>query len=361
MRILDIFLLVVLSLLFFNCERKENKGFLINGEVQGESDGYIYLKYNDVIDSSLVTNQRFSFEGVISHPVEATLSPTTPTSKEMMFIGSFMLENSEIRISIKLSKAKFDRKEVHSLDIVNVSGSKSEELKRNFDLKFEETFNSVENDSLKEVLLYDHLSDFVKANPKSVLSGNYLVSISNYYGYLSSDQIENLFRIIDTNYQNKKDIADIKSIIKRRRILDIGKIPPKILLPDQYGELIDSQKLEGDFILLEFWASWCAPCRQVNPALLKVYNSYKNNGFEILGISQDQDIGKWKDAIKKDGINWIQVIDTLNSTRETFSLTTIPYNVLLNKERKIIAVNINPVKLNELLNEKLKIKSITGN
>src|SRR5690606_31340825 len=183
------------------------------------------------------------------------------------------------------------------------------------DLKFEETFNSVENDSLKEVLLYDHLSDFVKANPKSVLSGNYLVSISNYYGYLSSDQIENLFRIIDTNYQNKKDIADIKSIIKRRRILDIGKIPPKILLPDQYGELIDSQKLEGDFILLEFWASWCAPCRQVNPALLKVYNSYKNNGFEILGIYQYQDIGKWKDAIKKDGINWIQVIDTLNSTR----------------------------------------------
>lgn len=361
MRILNILLLVTLSFLLINCERKENKGFLINGEVQGESDGYIYLKYNDIVDSSLVTNQRFSFEGVISHPVEATLSPATPTSKEMMFIGSFMLENNEIGISIKLSKAKFDGKEVHSLDIVNVSGSKSEELKRNFDLKLQEAFSSIENDSLKEVFLYTHLSNFINANPKSVLSGNYLGSLSNYYGYLSSDQIENLYKIIDSNYQNKKDIADIQSIIKRRRILDIGKIPPKILLTNQYGELIDSQKLEGDFLLLEFWASWCAPCRQVNPALLKVYNSYKNNGFEILGISLDQDMDKWKDATKKDSINWVQVIDTLNSTKETFSLTTIPYNVLLNNERKIIAVNINPIKLNELLNEKLKIKSITGN
>lgn len=353
MKIQYTLLFIVLSLLFLNCECKENKGFLIKGVVEGKSNGYIYLKYNEIIDSSLVTNQEFSFEGVVSRPVEAALYPVTPTSKEMMFWGPFMLENSEIGISVKLSKVKSDGKEIPSLDIVSVSGSKSEDLKRNFDSKLQEAFSSIENDSLKEVFFYNHLSDFINANPKSVLSGNYLGSLSNYYGYLNSDQIENLYKLIDSNYQNKNDIADIKSVIKRRRVLDIGKIPPKILLPDQYGELIDSQKLEEDFILLEFWASWCAPCRQANPALLKVYNSYKNNGFEILGVSLDHETDKWKDAIKKDSINWIQVIDTQNSTKETFSLTTIPYNVLLNKERKIMALNITPLKLEEILNEKL--------
>jgi len=204
------------------------------------------------------------------------------------------------------------------------------------------------------VLLYNNLYEFISDNPKSVLSGDYLASLNNFYNYLSSNQLKDLLVLLDTSYQEENDLTFIKSIIHRREKLKIGSIPPEINLPNQDGKLISSNSFIGNFVLLDFWASWCMPCRNQNPELLKVYNSFKSSGFEILGISLDKNIDLWKTAIEEDKIDWIQMVDTVNVTYKTFHLTTIPYNLLLNKQGEIIARNIRPDKLSVLLSEKIE-------
>ncbi|WP_149304142.1 TlpA disulfide reductase family protein [Pareuzebyella sediminis] len=353
MKALNTFLIIILSFIFSNCKNNENIGFLINGEIKGNFNDFIYLKYNDRVDSILVKDGIFNFKGNIQEPLEAFLYPSSPSSKEQMSIAPFMLENSQIFISLNYKKREFRGNNIKFLEIDSIIGSKSEDLKNNFDSKMANTFYKEKNDSIKTIILYNNLHEFISANPKSVLSGEYLAEKNNRYDYLRSNQIENLYKILDTTYQNKKDLTNIKKIISRRKILDYGNRPPKIVLPNQKNELIDNESLKGKYVLLEFWASWCGPCRKTNPELLKVYNSFKNKDFEILGISQDKDLKKWKNAIKEDKIEWLQVIDTLNGTSSKYNITTIPYNILVDKEGRIIIRNVKPKKLNEILAEKL--------
>ena len=349
-------LLILLSIFFINCESEQNKRFLINGKIKGDFNNYLYLKYNNNIDSVLVKDSVFSFKGNVKHPLAAYLSPGSPTSKEMMQIASFMLENNEIFISLNYSKRKFRFSETSMkiLKMDSIHGSESQILKDNFDSKMTQTFYKEKNDSIKTVLLYNNLYEFISVNPKSVLSGDYLASLNNFHNYLSSHQMKNLFVLLDTSYQDENDLIFIKSLIKRREKLKIGSMPPEISLPDQDGKLISSNSFIGNFVLLDFWASWCMPCRNQNPELLQVYNSFKSSGFEILGVSLDKNIDLWKTAIEEDKIDWIQMIDTVNITYKMFHLTTIPYNLLLNKQGEIIARNIRPDKLSVLLSEKIE-------
>jgi peroxiredoxin len=186
------------------------------------------------------------------------------------------------------------------------------------------------------------------------LSGKYLANLTNRYDLLKSNQIQELFNLLDTTHQNERDIRFVKRIIKRRSILDFGKEPPKIELPNQNNELISHESYKGTFVLLEFWASWCGPCRETNPELIKVYNSFDRKDFEILGISQDKDLNKWKKAIKKDQLTWMQVIDTVNTSGKKYNMTTIPFNVLLDRNGKVIARELKPKKLAEVLQKRLE-------
>ncbi|WP_439129175.1 thioredoxin-like domain-containing protein [Polaribacter sp.] len=353
MKAINIFLIIILSFIFSNCKNNKKIGFSIIGEIKGNFEGFIFLKYEDRIDSTLVKNNIFNFKGNVQEPLEAFLYPGSPSSKEQKVIAPFMLENSQIFISLNYKKREFRGNNIKYIKIDTIYGSKSQDLRNNFDSKMAKTFHKETNDSIKTSLLYKNIYDFININPKSVLSGEYLAEINNRYDYLSSNQLENLYKLLDTCYQDKKDLKYVKKLIKRRKVLDYGNIPPKIVLPNQNGELIDNQSLIGNFVLLEFWASWCGPCRKSNPELMEIYNSFKGRGFEIFGISQDTDTEKWKEAIKEDKLGWTQVIDTLNNSGRMYNLTTIPYNVLLDRKGKIISRNVKPSKLNEILAEKI--------
>lgn len=351
----NILLLILILLILSNCKNDLQQSYTINGQIQGDFGDYIYLKYNNQIDSTLVIDNFFKFKGEVLNPLEVFLMPANPKQDKNIGIQPFMLENSDILIKLIYLEREHRGEIWKFLKMDSISGSKSEELKMNFDLKMENTFYKEKSDSIREQILYNNLLEFIEVNPKSILSGKSLASLSNFYGYLSSSQMENLYKLIDTNYQSKKDLNSIDNIIKRRKILDIGNIPPRIILPNQNGELIDNESLKGKFVLLEFWASWCGPCRQSNPELIKVYNSFKHKDFEIFGISEDKNIEKWKTAIKEDKLEWIQVIDSLNNIGDEYHLTTIPFNLLLNREGKIIARDIKPSKLNEILTDKFDI------
>jgi len=346
-------IILILSIFIISCKENKKQEYSIKGEIKGDFKDYIYLKSNNFIDSSLVKNNKFSFIGKVNNPVEAVLLPISPKSKKNSGRAPFMLENSEIFLSVNYEQADFRGELTEFLKLDSISGSKSQELKNNFESNMS-GFYKENNDSIKTSMLYKNLHDFINQNPQSILSGNNLASLNNFYRYLSSSQMEKLFKMIDTNYQEKRDLLKIRNIINRRKLLDIGKTPPRISFPSQNGEIITNIQFKGKYLLLEFWASWCIPCRQTNPELKKIYNNFREQKFEILGISIDKDIEKWKTAIKEDNLDWHQVIDTLRVSADTYLLKSVPFNILLDKRGRIIKRNIKPKELNEYLAEKLE-------
>lgn len=346
------FLFVMCIILFINCG-KENEGFILNGKIDGDYNGLIYLRYNDLIDSTIVVKNSFAFKGNVPNPTKGILYPGRPSSKENMTLGIFMLENSSIKTFSKYSVRNSNMGMTKFLDIDSISGSKSQNLRNHFEDKMIKTVYNEKIDSLKGLSLYNNLHEFISNNPKSVMSGEYLADLGSNFNYLNEKQFEALLKLMDTTYQAKGDMAKISALIKQSKLFAIGNRPPDIILPNQEGIIIDRLSLNGKIVLLEFWASWCAPCRQTNPELVDVYNSYKDEGFEILGISIDKNKDDWQTAINEDGLSWTQVLDSLRTTQLTYNLNSIPFNLLLDKDGEIIAQNIKPIELIPILKKKL--------
>lgn len=160
------------------------------------------------------------------------------------------------------------------------------------------------------------------------------------------------------NDELKKISADYRALLaKQSKVLSTGKAAPLFSLPDTLGQVIPLESFIGKYTLVDFWASWCPPCRKENPSLVKVFNMYKEKNFTILGVSLDKDKASWLEAIHKDGLSWQQVSDLKEWDSDIVSLyniEAIPFNVLLNPEGKIIAMNLNGASLEEKLSEVLK-------
>lgn len=122
----------------------------------------------------------------------------------------------------------------------------------------------------------------------------------------------------------------------------VGSKAPDIALPDANGQVIKLSSLQGKVVLLDFWASWCGPCRRSNGNTLSVYNQYKDKGFEVFGVSIDENKRAWENAVRQDKMMWVQVIDTKagtgNELTQTWNLQYIPSTFLIDKEGKIVAV-----------------------
>lgn len=137
----------------------------------------------------------------------------------------------------------------------------------------------------------------------------------------------------------------------------VGMVAPEIDLPDPSGKNIALSSLKGKVVLIDFWASWCGPCRKEMPNVVAAYKKYKSKGFEIYGVSLDKEMSKWVEAIKKDGITWIQVSDLKYwdcVAAKAYNIQGIPFTVLLDKEGKVIAKDLRgaalEAKLKEILN-----------
>jgi peroxiredoxin len=176
--------------------------------------------------------------------------------------------------------------------------------------------------------------------------------------YLNKEEdfgfLDTLATRLKQDIPNSKYITDFAQGVEKMRSTTVGETAPEIALPNPEGETKRLSDLRGKIVLVDFWAAWCGPCRRENPNVVKVYNKYKDQGFEVFGVSLDKEKTAWVKAIAQDNLNWTQVSDLkyFNSeAAQTYGINSIPATVLLDREGKIIARNLRGPALEEKLEE----------
>jgi len=143
-----------------------------------------------------------------------------------------------------------------------------------------------------------------------------------------------------SKFPEYKMVSDLKARVDLEKKLQPGNQAPEISLPDKDGKIVLLSSLRGKVVMIDFWASWCGPCRRDNPEVVRMYNRFKDKGFDIFGVSLDRDAAAWFGAIEKDGLVWTQVSDLKywqSEGAKAYGVSSIPHTVLIDRDGKIIA------------------------
>jgi peroxiredoxin len=155
-------------------------------------------------------------------------------------------------------------------------------------------------------------------------------------------------------YPESSHVREFVEMVNKMKVLAVGQQAPEIALPTPDGEVVPLSSLRGKYVLVDFWAKWCGPCRVENPNVVKMYKKYNAKGFEVYGVSLDRNRQDWLQAIKEDGLTWTHVSDLKfwnSEAAKTYNITSIPFAVLLDPEGKIIAKNLRGIELERKLDE----------
>jgi peroxiredoxin len=180
---------------------------------------------------------------------------------------------------------------------------------------------------------------------------------------MEPDKYSDIYKTLDASltkkFPNDKNIKMFHDVVSKMLATTSGQAAPEINLPTPNGKELALSSFRGKIVLVDFWASWCGPCRKEMPNVVKAYAKFKDKGFEIYGVSLDQDKARWLEAIQKDGITWPQVSDLKYwecEAAKLYAVEGIPYTVLLDKEGKIIAKNLRGADLEIAIEKALSAK-----
>ena len=169
------------------------------------------------------------------------------------------------------------------------------------------------------------------------------------YQIAFSNQVDQIEQQLNAQQQQKKEEEALKNLTA------IGNVAPELNFNNPEGKLITLKSLRGNYVLIDFWASWCRPCRMENPNVVKLYNKYKEQGFTVFSVSLDNNVDRWVNAIKADNLSWPNHVSDLKQWRteatKIYGFRGIPYTVLIDKEGKIIAKNLRGPSLEAKLKE----------
>jgi peroxiredoxin len=168
--------------------------------------------------------------------------------------------------------------------------------------------------------------------------------------------LDKLAQKVDQGMPNSKYAQEFVASVNGMRTLAIGEMAPDIALPNPDGDVVALSSLRGKYVLIDFWAAWCRPCRIENPNVVRMYHKYNEKGFEVFGVSLDRNKKDWVEAIEADGLVWTQVSDLqyFNSAAASlYNIQAIPATYLIDPDGKIIAKNLRGAALEEKLAEVL--------
>lgn len=344
MRKLIILTAVILS--GFACSGQKD-GIAIEGTVDNPAGTTITLqKYgqeqvSDIATAELKTDNAYSFPSVKAEPGFYRLN-----FFDAQFVN-LIINDSDLEVNVDGSQptGKVEIKGSKEMDQLNSARSIMQQFQEEMNRLNSEYSAGIQGGDATAFTRLQELQEKYSSKIKTEIRsmGSSIASLQA-IAYLDPEHdlqfIDSVVNEVAKANPNLEEAKQIRSELEGMKKLAIGGMAPDFSLPDTTGTLVSLSSHQGKYVLVDFWAAWCRPCRMENPNLVAAYQKYKDKGFEIFGVSLDQDDPSWIQAINKDGLLWKQVRDVKNQAASLYNISAIPMNFLLDKEGRIIDKNL---------------------
>lgn len=342
--------------------------YILKGKITGLDSGKVYLSKIDEKagpDSVLVKNGTFTFTGTIREPLLYILKPAGSQAGKIFFLesGATTFEGSKDSLykavvkggpvqevyagfSVAWKPVTTRAGDIYTrMDAAYKAvgkGKLDSATRKAFDAEFAalEVFN--------DTIVYA----FVRKHNNSPAAAN--IILDRYINYQQVEKAGELYKVLDKKVQQSFYGKEIVKALDADGRTAPGKMAPDFTMQDTTGKAVTLSAMRGSYVLVDFWASWCGPCRKENPNVVAAYNKFHEKGFDVIGVSLDNKKEAWTKAIRADGLTWYHVSDLkgwANEAAAAYHIKSVPANFLLDRTGKIVARNLRGEDLEKKLSE----------